>query len=89
MTNYDRVYLQDAMLRWKKIINPNAKRLEAGDITAFAHAIGQAHNLYKTNTCKVIDTNEKAVRDLIDLINGPNGHTILKMLIARNEDVRE
>ena len=89
MYEYDRVYLQKAILKWKKIVNPNALEIEAGDLTAFAHAIGQAHNLYKTNTYKVINTGDKKVRDLIDLINGPNGHTILKMLIARNENAGE
>lgn len=82
--NYDAGPLQDAIKVWKKI-KKDASVLSIGDMMSFAQAIGHPHNPFASNS-KVIDTDDPDVQRLIDLINGSNGYTILKMLMARNTD---
>jgi hypothetical protein len=82
---YDRQLLQRAITQWLKTANRDAQKIRIHDMMEFGHLIGHPHNPHSKSQ-KIIDTDNPEVRRLIDLINGPNGHTIVKMLMARVQD---
>lgn len=82
--NYDREYLQKAIIRWRGY--DNRSQLVARDMHEFAVFIGYPHNPHGSVHSKIVDTENPDVQRLIDLINGPNGNTILKMLKVKNDE---
>lgn len=76
--SYNTREVQKACMRWLKRNSVNGQ-----DLYAFAQFLGFPH---KGGHHLVVDTENPEVRRLIDLINGPNGDAILKMLEIRNND---
>lgn len=78
---YDRKLLASAILKWRGFDVRSS--LVTKDFYEFATFIGHPSI---EGSGRVVPTHKPEVRHLIDLINGPNGHTILKMLEIRNKD---
>lgn len=79
--NYDRNLVAAAILKWRGFDRRSS--LTVRDFIEFAAFIGHPTT---GDAGKVVPTHKPEVRHLIDLINGPNGYAILKMLEIRNND---
>ena len=80
--DYDYKLVAKACLRWLECFGYDDS-LSAK--YAFATFLGYP---YKINQENIVDTNNPEVIRLIDLINGPNGITILKMMDIKNKEVQ-
>jgi len=83
MKDYDNFKLRAAIKVWLKSIGRDDSLIRINDMLEFGQIIGHPHNPYHEHQ-KIIDTNNPEVRRIIDLINGENGKTIVKVLVARN-----
>lgn len=54
------------------------------DFIDFAIFIGKPHNPYKRSAV-LISTDDPEVMKIVDMINGENGNTVLRIIKAKNE----
>lgn len=86
-TEYDTYLVHKACALWMKVIQNQNEDYNDGysvkDLMLFAEFLGHPYGEHRT---KIVPTTDPEVRHLIDLINGPNGNAILKMLEIRNNE---
>lgn len=84
---YDSILLSIAIPNWLRTM-PLVDRPDdyprGNHVREFAKAVGLAEYL-KTNPNKILDTHSPEVQRILDLLNGPHGHTIMQTLIIRNK----
>jgi hypothetical protein len=73
--------LRNAVMKWR--VHASRQFLITKDMYDFAEFIGYPH---KEGADLIVDTKNPDVKAIIDLINGPNGNTILKILDIRHKD---
>lgn len=77
--------VQKAIIRWRKY--DGRSQLIPKDFFEFAAFIGHPYEEEKYGSGNmIVDTDRSEVRNIIDLINGPNGNAILKILEIRHND---
>lgn len=80
--------VQKAIIRWRKY--DERSQLIPKDFFEFATLIGHPYEKEKYGSgSQIVDINKPEVRNIIDLINGPNGNAILKILEIRHNDRNE
>jgi hypothetical protein len=77
--------IQNAIMKWRGY--PSKASLMPKDFYEFAAFIGYPHKTKNMpSTSMLVDISKPEVRNVIDLINGPNGNAILKILEIRYND---
>jgi hypothetical protein len=77
--------VQNVIMKWRGY--PSKASLMPKDFYEFAAFIGYPYENEKYgSTSMIVDISKPEVRNVIDLINGPNGNAILKILEIRYND---
>ncbi len=79
---YDRHLVVCAAKKWARVIHKSDVFNGRAHMYAFAKFIGHP---YKPPGHRIVDTTNPEVRRLIDLINGPSGFAILKIMEAKSQ----